>query len=266
MKSYRPWSPTQAFLLTPSPMEWLPEGHLAYFVLEVAQALDLSEIDGAIQEKDGRGERPYPPAMMVALLVYGYSVGVFSSRRGRGTGLIGGGSGRGRRPAGSPGGCPAAGSRPGASTNSPAHPHSGYEKRAAGDPEDRPPRFGLSSGRSPADANDPEIVREEIDEGKSREEVGGADPGEAARGGPGGGARPAGTGGALDAGADPPGGAGRADGRVPEPVRDRGAHRGRSDEGRATRWKGLLQSVRDVLIAATEDQLAGLREIAAATR
>lgn len=81
MKSYRPWSPTQSFLLPPSPLEWLPEGHLAYFVLEVAQALDLGEIEGAIQEKDGRGERPYPPAMMVALLVYGYSVGTFSSRR-----------------------------------------------------------------------------------------------------------------------------------------------------------------------------------------
>jgi transposase len=81
MKSYRPWSPAQSFLLPPSPLEWLPEGHLAYFVLEVAQALDLSEIEGAIQEKDGRGERPYPPAMMVALLVYGYSAGVFSSRR-----------------------------------------------------------------------------------------------------------------------------------------------------------------------------------------
>ena len=40
----------------------------------------------------------------------------------------------------------------------------------------------------------------------------------------------------------------------------------RSDEGRATRWKALLQSVRDVLVAATEDQLAGLREVAAATR
>jgi len=81
MKSYRPWSPTQSFLLPPSPLEWLPEGHLAYFVLEVAQALDLTAIEGAIQEKDGRGERPYPPAMMVALLVYGYSVGTFSSRR-----------------------------------------------------------------------------------------------------------------------------------------------------------------------------------------
>jgi transposase len=81
MKSYRPWSPSQAFLFPPSPLEWLPEGHLAYFVLEVAQTLDLSAIEEAIQEKDGRGERPYPPAMMVALLVYGYSVGVFSSRR-----------------------------------------------------------------------------------------------------------------------------------------------------------------------------------------
>jgi transposase len=81
MKSYRPWSPTQSFLLPPSPLEWLPEGHLAYFVLEVAQTLDLSAIEDAIQEKDGRGERPYAPSMMVALLVYGYCVGVFSSRR-----------------------------------------------------------------------------------------------------------------------------------------------------------------------------------------
>lgn len=81
MKSYRAWSPTQSFLLPPSPLEWLPEGHLAYFVLEVTQALDLSAMEDAIQEKDGRGERPYPPALMVALLVYGYCVGVFSSRR-----------------------------------------------------------------------------------------------------------------------------------------------------------------------------------------
>ncbi len=81
MKSYRAWSPTQSFLLPPSPLELLPEGHLAYFVLEVSQALDLAAIEDAIQEKDGPGERPYPPAMMVALLVYGYCVGVFSSRR-----------------------------------------------------------------------------------------------------------------------------------------------------------------------------------------
>lgn len=52
MKSYRAWSPTQSFLLPPSPLEWLPEGHLAYFVLEVTQALDLSAIEDAIQEDD----------------------------------------------------------------------------------------------------------------------------------------------------------------------------------------------------------------------
>lgn len=81
MKSYRPWSPNQSFLLPPSPLDWLPEGHLAYFVLEALQTLDLSAIEEAVQAKDGRGERPYCPAMMVALLVYGYSAGVFSSRR-----------------------------------------------------------------------------------------------------------------------------------------------------------------------------------------
>ncbi len=62
-------------------MEWLPQDHLAYFVLEVVQELDLGAIEDVIQEKDGRGERPYSPRMMTALIVYAYSVGVFSSRR-----------------------------------------------------------------------------------------------------------------------------------------------------------------------------------------
>jgi transposase len=81
MKSYRAWNPGQSFLLPPSPLEWLPEGHLAYFVLEVVETIDLSAITEAIQAKDARGERPYPPAMLVALLLYGYAVGVFSSRK-----------------------------------------------------------------------------------------------------------------------------------------------------------------------------------------
>ena len=68
MKSYRAWNPGQSFLLPPSPLEWLPEGHLAYFVLELVETIDLSTISGAIQEKDARGERPYPPGMLVALL------------------------------------------------------------------------------------------------------------------------------------------------------------------------------------------------------
>jgi len=81
MKSYRAWNPGQSFLLPPSPLEWLPEGHLAYFVLELVETIDLSAITEAIQAKDARGERPYPPAMLVALLLYGYAVGVFSSRK-----------------------------------------------------------------------------------------------------------------------------------------------------------------------------------------
>lgn len=62
-------------------MEWLAQDHLAYFVLEVVQELDLRAIEDVIQEKDGRGERPYSPRMMTALLLYAYCVGVFSSRK-----------------------------------------------------------------------------------------------------------------------------------------------------------------------------------------
>jgi len=80
-KSYRPWSPEQPFLLPPSPTEWLPEGHLVYFILDTVKLLDLSAIEGVLQAKDPRGERSYNPAMMVALLLYAYCVGVFSSRR-----------------------------------------------------------------------------------------------------------------------------------------------------------------------------------------
>jgi transposase len=68
-------------LLPPSPMEWLPEGHLAYFVLEVVRELDLGAIEEAIQKKDPRGERPYAPKMMTSLLLYAYCAGVFSSRK-----------------------------------------------------------------------------------------------------------------------------------------------------------------------------------------
>ena len=81
MKSYRPWHPDQSFLFPPSPRDWLPEDHLAYFVLDLVAGLDLSKIEGAIHAKDARGTRPYDPRMMTALILYGYSVGVVSSRR-----------------------------------------------------------------------------------------------------------------------------------------------------------------------------------------
>lgn len=81
MKTYRPYAPEQSYLLPPSPAEWLPEDHLAYFVLDLVVDLDLGNIERAIQAKDARGERPYSPRMMTALLLYGYAKGVFSSRR-----------------------------------------------------------------------------------------------------------------------------------------------------------------------------------------
>jgi len=81
VKSYRPYSPEQSFLLPPSPAEWLPEDHLAYFVLDLLADKDLSAFERVLQAKDARGERPFAPRMMLGLLVYGYSVGVFSSRK-----------------------------------------------------------------------------------------------------------------------------------------------------------------------------------------
>jgi transposase len=80
-KEYRAWSPDQSFLLPPSPTEWLPKGHLAYFVLDLVSELDLREIEGVIHAKDPRGTRPYSPRMMTALIVYAYCAGVFSSRK-----------------------------------------------------------------------------------------------------------------------------------------------------------------------------------------
>lgn len=80
-KRYRPWTPRQAYLLPPSPTEWLPANHLVYFVLDLVERLDLGAIEQVIAKKDPRGERPYSPRMMVALLIYGYCVGIFSSRK-----------------------------------------------------------------------------------------------------------------------------------------------------------------------------------------
>jgi transposase len=80
-KGYREWAPDQPFLLPPSPRDWLPEGHLAYFILEVVETIDISDIENAIQSKDHRGTQPYNPRMMVALLLYAYSSGVCSSRK-----------------------------------------------------------------------------------------------------------------------------------------------------------------------------------------
>ena len=79
-KKYRSYEPDQLFLMPPNPHEWLPEDHLAYFVSELVDDLNLSEIE-ALYEDEERGQPPYHPRMMVKVLLYSYCVGVFPSRQ-----------------------------------------------------------------------------------------------------------------------------------------------------------------------------------------
>ena len=78
--SYLPYEPTQDFLLPPSLQEWLPQDHLAHFISDTVDQLDLGAF---YQRYEGGGSRnqPFHPAMMVKVLVYGYASGVFSSRK-----------------------------------------------------------------------------------------------------------------------------------------------------------------------------------------
>jgi len=80
-KAFRAYNPDQQLLLPPDLRRWLPEGHLALFVLDVVKQLDLSEIMAVYERGDGRGQPPYHPLMMVTLLVYAYCTGKPSSRR-----------------------------------------------------------------------------------------------------------------------------------------------------------------------------------------
>ncbi len=80
-KLYRDPSPHQVLLLPPSLEDWLPEGHLARFIADVVEQIDISAVEDPIQAKDHRGTRPFSPQMMVAVLFYGYATGRFSSRR-----------------------------------------------------------------------------------------------------------------------------------------------------------------------------------------
>ena len=66
------------YLLPPSVQDWLPEQHLARFVVEVASKLDLHELE---MPYAGRGSQAYHPEMLLALLFYGYATGVFASRK-----------------------------------------------------------------------------------------------------------------------------------------------------------------------------------------
>lgn len=79
-KTFRPWAPEQSVLFPASVLDFVPEGHLAHMVRDLVRSeLDLSAVLSTYDE--ARGAPPYDPAMMVALLLYGYTQGVRSSRR-----------------------------------------------------------------------------------------------------------------------------------------------------------------------------------------
>jgi len=79
-KTYRPYVPEQDLLLPPSLRDWLPADHLAYFVGDLIDQVDLSAIVD-VYEGEARGYPPYHPVMLTKVLVYAYCVGVFSSRK-----------------------------------------------------------------------------------------------------------------------------------------------------------------------------------------
>ena len=78
--NYLSYEPEQMLLLPEALQDWLPEGHLAHFISDSVDALDLSAFH-ARYDKDGPRNQPFHPAMMVKVLVYGYASGVFSSRK-----------------------------------------------------------------------------------------------------------------------------------------------------------------------------------------
>ena len=71
----------QPLLMPPSLQDWLPEEHLARFVADVTEQLDLSPIYATYTRKDGRGQQGYHPLLLTRLLLYGYCLGVTSSRK-----------------------------------------------------------------------------------------------------------------------------------------------------------------------------------------
>jgi transposase len=78
MSNFRPIDRQTPYLLPPSVEDWLPERHLARFVVEIVQGLDLSAMSKAYR---GSAPASYHPAVLLAILVYGYATGVFSSRK-----------------------------------------------------------------------------------------------------------------------------------------------------------------------------------------
>jgi len=78
-KTFRPYEPDQLRLMPPALADWVPEGHLARFISDLVDDLDLAAIEDTYAEE--RGYPPYHPRMMVKVLLYAYGTGVYSSRK-----------------------------------------------------------------------------------------------------------------------------------------------------------------------------------------
>ncbi|HBO3049149.1 TPA: IS1182 family transposase [Pseudomonas aeruginosa] len=78
MSRFRPINREIDYLLPPSVQDWLPESHLARYVVEGVEGLDLSKLESVYA---GRGSAAYHPAMLLSLLIYGYATGAYSSRK-----------------------------------------------------------------------------------------------------------------------------------------------------------------------------------------
>ena len=79
-RSYRRYEPDQALLLPPSLREWLQEDHLAFFISDAMDGMELSAFDARYAD-DGPGNQAFDPRMMLKVLVYAYATGTFSSRK-----------------------------------------------------------------------------------------------------------------------------------------------------------------------------------------
>jgi len=78
--SFRAYNPNPLYLLPLSPGDWLAEDHLAYFIRDTVEQIDLGRLYKKY-EGDGRRNQPYHPKMLIQVLLYGYCTGVFSSRK-----------------------------------------------------------------------------------------------------------------------------------------------------------------------------------------
>ena len=78
--TFRPCAPDQSLLFPPSPRDWLPDGHLAFFIADTVAVLNLHALD-APYEGDGRRNQPFDPQMMVTVLLYAYATEAMSYGR-----------------------------------------------------------------------------------------------------------------------------------------------------------------------------------------